>query len=133
MRAWLAWLLALGLAPAWAAPVQVTDDRGVAVTLPAAPQRVLTLLPSLTELVCELGACDRLVGVDDYSNWPEAVRKLPRVGGLEDARIETIVALRPDVVLAASSSRAIGRLESLGVKVAIGTICAYPKFTSAAR
>jgi iron complex transport system substrate-binding protein len=57
------------------------------------------------------------VGVDDFANWPEAVRKLPHVGGLEDARIETILALRPDVVLVPVSSRALGRLEALGLKV----------------
>ena len=95
----------------------VTDDRGVTVTLAQPPQRIVTLMPALAEMVCELGACARLVGVDDYSNWPEAVRKLPHVGGLEDARIETIVALRPDVVLLPLSSRALGRLEALGLKV----------------
>jgi iron complex transport system substrate-binding protein len=68
--------------------------------------------------VCELGACDRLVAVDDYANWPPRVRQLPRVGGLEDTNIERIVALRPDLVLLASSSRAVGRLEALGIKVA---------------
>lgn len=95
----------------------VTDDRGITVTLAQPPQRVVSLLPALTEIVCELGACSRLVGVDDYSNWPLAVRSLPHVGGLEDARIETIVALRPDVVLLSVSSRALARLEGLGLKV----------------
>jgi len=96
---------------------RVVDDRGVAVDLPQPPQRIVVMLPSLTEIVCELGACDRLVGVDDYSNWPPAVRALPRVGGLEDTNIERIIALKPDLVLVASSSRAVGRLEGLGIKV----------------
>ena len=95
----------------------VTDDRGVTVTLAQPPQRIVTLMPALAEMVCELGACARLVGVDDFSNWPEPVRKLPHVGGLEDASIETIVALRPDVVLLPVSSRALDRLEALGLKV----------------
>lgn len=106
-------LLCWGLAAA----TEVTDDRGVTVRLAQPPQRVLSLLPSLTEIVCALGACERLVGVDNYSNWPVAVRKLPHVGGLEDANIETIVALKPDVVLLAASSRALARLEGLGLKV----------------
>lgn len=112
-------LFALLCLLAWslAAATEVTDDRGVTVRLAAPPQRVLTLLPSLTEMVCDLGACERLVGVDNYSNWPVAVRKLPHVGGLEDANIESIVALKPDVVLLAASSRALARLEGLGVKV----------------
>ncbi|MBA2673449.1 helical backbone metal receptor, partial [Ramlibacter sp.] len=101
-----------------AGATQVVDDRGATITLPNAPQRIVTLLPSLTEIVCELGACARLVGVDNYSNWPESVRALPHVGGLEDANIERIVALKPDLVLAAASSRAIGRLQGLGLNVA---------------
>ena len=100
---------------AWA--LQVTDDRGVTVTLTRPPQRIVSLLPSLTESVCALGACARLVGVDRYSNDPASVRKLPKVGGGLDPNIEAIVALRPDVVLLATSSRASARLESLGLKV----------------
>jgi iron complex transport system substrate-binding protein len=104
----------------WAAQGQaltIVDDRGVAVDLAHPPQRIVSLLPSLTEMVCELHACDRLVGVDSYSNWPGAVQKLPHVGGLEDANIEVIVSLRPDVVLLSASSRALARLEGLGLKV----------------
>lgn len=105
------------LQPAWADPVRIVDDRGRTVTLPAPPRRIVSLLPSLTETVCALGACDRLVGVDDYSNWPERVKALPHVGGLEDAQVETVVALRPDLVLAATSTRSVARLEALGLPV----------------
>ena len=115
MKRWL-WILLWALA-LQAQALQVTDDRGVSVELAQAPQRIVSLLPSLTEMVCELGACDRLVGVDNYSNWPAEAQKLTRVGGLEDANIEIIVSLRPDVVLLSVSSRAMARLESLGVKV----------------
>lgn len=112
----LAFLLALPLA-LQAQALEVVDDRGRAVTLARPPQRIVTLLPSLTEVVCELGACERLVGVDSFSNWPAAVTRLPQVGGLEDASIETIVSLQPDLVLLSVSSRAVTRLESLGIKV----------------
>lgn len=108
--------LALGLTLP-AAALQVTDDRGVTVTLTGSPQRIVSLLPSLTETVCELGACRRLVGVDRYSNFPASVRALPQVGGGIDPNIEAVVALRPDVVLMAKSSRGAQRLEALGVKV----------------
>lgn len=83
----------------------------------AASRRIVTLLPSLTESVCVLGHCDELVGVDDFSDWPAQVAALPRVGGLDDARIEKIVALKPDLVLLAGSTRATGRLKALGVNV----------------
>ena len=96
---------------------QVTDDRGVTVTLPAAPQRIVSILPSLTETVCELGHCVRLVGVDRFSDYPASVQKLPQLGGGMDPNVEAIVALRPDVVLMAKSSRVGPRLESLGIKV----------------
>ena len=96
---------------------QVTDDRGVTVTLVGPPQRIVSILPSLTETVCELGHCARLVGVDRYSNYPNSVQKLPQVGGGLDPNVEAIVALRPDVVLMAKSSRVGERLETLGIKV----------------
>ena len=110
-------LLGTGVAVATAAPVQVTDDRGRELTLAAPPQRIVSLLPSLTETVCELQACTRLVGTDRFSNWPAAVSALPKLGGLEDSQIERIVSLKPDLVLAAVSARAIERLEALGLPV----------------
>jgi iron complex transport system substrate-binding protein len=99
----------------WA--VQVTDDRQVTVIFAQSPQRIVSLLPSLTESVCALGQCQRLVGVDRYSNYPASVKQLPQVGGGMDPNIEAIVALRPDVVLMAVSSRAHERLAALGIKV----------------
>lgn len=115
LRAIAALALAFFLLPARA--LQVTDDRGTRVDFAQPPQRIVSLLPSLTEFVCALDACQRLVGVDDYSNFPATVRSLPHVGGLEDARVESIVALRPDLVLAPTSSRALQRLQALGLRV----------------
>jgi iron complex transport system substrate-binding protein len=57
------------------------------------------------------------VGLDRYSNWPESLKALPRVGGGLDPNIESIVALKPDLVLAAGSTRGVERLEALGLKV----------------
>lgn len=110
-------LLALLGGASAALALQLTDDRGVTVTLAQAPQRIVSLLPSLTETVCELGQCQRLVGVDRYSNFPDSVQKLPQVGGGLDPNIEAIVALKPDVVLMATSSRAGERLQALGIRV----------------
>jgi iron complex transport system substrate-binding protein len=95
----------------------VTDDRGVTSHWAIAPQRVITLLPSLTETVCALGQCARLVGIDRYSNWPDQVKSLPTLGGGMDPNIEAIMALTPDVVFTAQSSRVAERLEALGLKV----------------
>ena len=127
--AWLRWrwlsgllagvtVLTALLRPASAdAAVTLTDDRGRQVVLDRPVLRVVTLLPSLTETVCELQACDRLVGTDRYSNWPASVLPLPKLGGLEDTQLERIVSLKPDLVLVAVSSRVIDRLESLGLRV----------------
>lgn len=119
MSTWSRWLLCLAAfsAVTHAATLQVTDDRGVVVTFDKVPQRIVSLLPSLTETVCELGRCARLVGVDRYSNFPASLSALPQVGGGLDPNIEAIVALKPDVVLMATSSRAAERLRSLGLKV----------------
>lgn len=130
-RAAVAWLLATALQSgvsaasaedrraAAAAPITLHDDRGVALSFAAPPARIVSLLPSLTESVCVLGGCARLVGIDRFSDWPREVRSLPRLGGLEDVQIERVVALKPDVVLAAASARSTQRLEALGVKVLV--------------
>ncbi|MBZ4210594.1 MAG: helical backbone metal receptor [Rhodoferax sp.] len=107
------WLLAAGAVQA----VQVTDDRGLTVTFARTPQRIVSLLPSLTESVCALGQCRRLVGVDRYSNYPESVQALPQVGGGLDPNLEAVIALKPDVVLMATSAPVGERLQSLGIKV----------------
>ena len=109
--------LALAAGAAATAQTTVVDDRGRSLTLARPPQRIVSLMPSLTETVCELGACKRLVGTDRFSNWPDAVRALPKLGGLEDAQIERIVALKPDLVLLTVSARATERLEALGLPV----------------
>ncbi len=130
---WLLWVLATNVcwaaafgllvhspsafAQTAAAPFTFTDDRGREVVIQKAPQRVITLLPSLGEIVCELQACDVLVGVDRYSNWPERVKTLPKLGGLDDTQLEALVKLKPDLVLLARSSRVTQRLDSMGIKV----------------
>lgn len=113
----LGWLAAAHLAQA--AGIELTDQRGVVVRLAAPPQRIVSLLPSLSETVCELGQCQRLVGVDRYSNHPASLKALPQMGGGLDPSIEAVVAMRPDLVLVAASSRVAERLEALGLKVVV--------------
>jgi iron complex transport system substrate-binding protein len=97
--------------------LQVTDDRGVTVTFAQTPQRIVSMLPSLTESICAMAQCHRLVGVDRYSNYPDSLKNVPKLGGGMDPNIEGIVALKPDVVLVSGKSRSSERLEALGIKV----------------
>ena len=115
---WLALLALLWTVGAQAAAsATVVDDRGTVVSLMPVPQRIVSLLPSLTESVCALGQCAKLVGVDRYSNYPPSVRGLTPVGGGLDPSIEAIVALKPDLVLVATSSPGIERMRALGLRV----------------
>lgn len=100
----------------FAAPISVVDDRGVAVVFDKPPQRIVSLLPSLTESVCTLGKCDALVGVDRFSNWPKSIQGLPKLGSMGDVNIERIVQLKPDVVLLEKASPVNSRLDGLGIK-----------------
>lgn len=102
---------------ALAQAIVVRDDRGTEHRLAAPPQRIVSMLPSLTETAWVLGIGSRLVGVDRYSNWPADIAGLPHLGGLDDAQIEAIAALKPDLILASTSSRAMERLEVLGFTV----------------
>lgn len=90
---------------------------GAATGVAAEPHRIVSLVPSLTEAVCMLQACARLVGVDRHSNWPAEIQALPRLGGLDDTPLEALVALRPDLVLAPPSGRLNTRLRELGIEV----------------
>jgi iron complex transport system substrate-binding protein len=110
-------LLLAFFSPVFAENITIVDDRGVSVTFEQAPKRIVSLLPSLTETVCELDQCHRLVGVDRYSDFPKMVQRLPQVGGGLDPSVEAIVALRPDVVLMGTSTRAADHLRTLGLKV----------------
>ncbi|MDP2361664.1 MAG: helical backbone metal receptor [bacterium] len=86
----------------------------------AAPRRVVSLVPSLTETVAALGAADRLVGRSRYCSHPAAVERLPAVGGYLDPSWEAVVALRPDLLLLTPESReARQRAEALGIPVAV--------------
>ena len=113
------WWCLCGLFQAQAtAGVRAQDDKGQPVVLARPAQRVVSLVPSATEVVCALGACGRLVAVDRWSNWPASVKALPRVGGMDDPNVELIALQQPDLVLVAPASRVAARLRSLGFAVA---------------
>ncbi|VFQ46780.1 ABC transporter substrate-binding protein [Desulfoluna butyratoxydans] len=120
-------LFFLALGVAWcglfAARVQaksVTDTTGCVVALPDAPKRVVSLAPSITEIVFSLGKGDLLAGVTRYSDYPEAAQKLPRVGSYIRPELETIVSLKPDLCLAVKDGNpdnVIQRIRAFGIPV----------------
>jgi iron complex transport system substrate-binding protein len=99
-----------------AVPLAVRDDLQHEITLVGAPRRIISLSPPLTETVCALDECGRLVATDRYSNWPALVKTLPKAGGLNDPQIEEIVRLHPDLVLLSSSQRITDRLQEFGIE-----------------
>src|SRR5207253_139591 len=78
------------------------------------------LLPSCTETLFALGSGDRLVGVDDFSDYPEAVNQLPKLGGLYDTQVERALALKPDLIFVSEGSPAIAPLARAGAAVWAG-------------
>jgi iron complex transport system substrate-binding protein len=113
----LVWMLPHGTA--WS-DIQVTDDAGQRVTLRKPAQRIVSLAPHITELLFAVGAGAAVVGTSEFSDYPEAARALPRVGGGGGLDLEAILALQPDLVIAWKSGNPAGqarRLEQLGVPV----------------
>lgn len=101
-----------------AAEPRALDDRGAELVLAAPAKRIVTLAPSLAELVYAAGAGEKLVGVSAWSDYPEAARKLPQVGGYGKIDLERLLRLRPDLVIGWRSGNAPGdleRLEKLGI------------------
>lgn len=98
-----AWILIIGaLLLMVTHPVSAFTARdmvGHDLALPASPSRIVSLVPSATEIIFALGGEDRLVGVTDFCDWPPAARAKPHVGGMVNPSLEAIVALRPDLVL----------------------------------
>jgi iron complex transport system substrate-binding protein len=102
------------------ADVAVRDDYGQTVRLQVPAGRIVSLAPHLTELVYAAGAGARMVGAVDYSDFPQEARALPRVGSDAQISIESVMALRPDLIVAwpnPGSVRAINRLAELGLPV----------------
>lgn len=96
------------------------DDAGRTITLAGIPQRIVSLAPSNTEILFAIGAGDRVVGRDEFSEYPEEAASIPSIGGsMGEFSAEAIVALEPDLVLAAeiNTPELIHQLEDLGVTV----------------
>lgn len=105
---------------AWLALLLVGCGRAPRGSEPAThePRRIVTLLPSFTEIVFALGAGERVVGVDDFSDYPPEVARLPKLGGPYDPELERVLALHPDLVLLPSNSKVAAALSQIGIKIA---------------
>lgn len=117
VSALLAWLAMFpGVSPA----SSVVDDLGMTLELPVPAQRIVSLAPHITEILFVVGAADKLVGTSDYSDYPPAAREIQRVGGATTLDVETILSLRPDLVIAWHSGGnrdAVEHLRALGLRV----------------
>ncbi|WP_028610938.1 ABC transporter substrate-binding protein [Paenibacillus harenae] len=99
-------------------PLTLKDDTGTEVTFEQAPTKIVTLVPSETEAIYAIGSGDQVVGVDEWSNYPEEAAAKPKVGDMT-TNIEAVAALNPDLVLASSTmnSEAIAKLRELNITV----------------
>jgi iron complex transport system substrate-binding protein len=105
-----------------AAGVTLTDVAGRTVTIVATPERLISLAPSTTEILFELGLAPKIVATDDFSDYPAEAKNLPKIGGLNGAyNYEQIVALKPDLIFAAgiTAPEAIKKLEDLKLAVVV--------------
>ncbi|MEK9627132.1 MAG: cobalamin-binding protein [Gammaproteobacteria bacterium] len=84
---------------AFATTLEQVDDRGSVISLSAPPVRVVSLAPHLTEILFDIGAGQRLVGVMAFSDFPEQAKALPRVGNHSHLNFEQILSLQPDLIL----------------------------------
>lgn len=116
----LLWILALGVAVTARAEIVVTDDSGATVRIKEPARRIVSLAPHVTETLFAAGAGERIVGVVDYSDYPEAAKRIPRVGGYSKLDLEAIAALKPDLAVGWASGNApahIEKLRALGIPV----------------
>jgi iron complex transport system substrate-binding protein len=102
-------------------PMNVTDDKGRAVTVKTLPERIVSLSPKNTEMLFALGLGDKVVGVTDYCNYPAEAANRTKVGGITNVNVEQVAALNPNVVFADSLTKkeAAEKLEAMGYPVIV--------------
>jgi iron complex transport system substrate-binding protein len=102
--------------------IKVIDDDGIHHVFNQPVKRIVSLMPHATELLFEVGAGDHVVGAVKYSDYPEAAKNIPRVGGYSALNIEAIVALEPDLLIAwpeGNRNRELERLKALGLPILV--------------
>ena len=117
----LAGILSLGVPDSQRADAaEAYDDEGNLISLKAPAMRIISLAPSLTEILYSAGAGNKIVGVVEFSDYPPEARSLPVVGRYDSLDLETLLALQPDLVIAWQSGNpraAINRLRELGLTI----------------
>ncbi len=108
-------------------PVTVTDDAGTELTLDAPPERIVSLAPSSTEIVCALEACDRLVGVTDFDDYPAEVADIDDVVINAQVDVERVVAAEPDLVIAAGNEITPSAVIAQLVELDLPVLVLYPE------
>lgn len=131
-------LLNCGVAiAAHAAGISAIDDRGARITLPAPARRIVSLAPSITELIFAAGAGEQLIGVPRFSDYPVAAKAIPQIGDASRIDLERVLSLRPDLIVAwktGNHAADFERLEGLGLAVFVaepGTLAAIPRLLRA--
>ena len=106
----------------------VVDDYGRTVVVPAQPQRVVSLSPAVTEIIFALGAQDLLVGRTDFCVYPDAAAEIPSIGGISNLNIESILALKPDLVISGSmvGKKVTDQMDAMGTPMVC--VIEKPKF-----
>lgn len=102
------------------AAITVKDDAGLTVTVGKPAMRVVSMAPSVTELLFAAGGGNQIVGAVNYSDYPEAAKRIPRIGSNREVDMEFLVSLKPDLIVAwrhNSSERQIEMVRSLGIPV----------------
>lgn len=96
-------------------PGDFTDDMGREVTINEVPQRIISFGPNITEILFALGLEEKVVGVSDFSDYPEAAKEIAKVGNAFSPSLEKIVELEPDLVLTVEHEQLNAELEALGL------------------
>lgn len=94
---------------------------GVATQLMAAPRRIISIAPTVTEILYGVGVFDRVVAVSEYCTYPPEVKSLPRVGGWHTPNLERLVALKPDLVVMTDAQVPfiLDQLQQVGIKTLV--------------
>ncbi|MBP2026809.1 iron complex transport system substrate-binding protein [Acetoanaerobium pronyense] len=102
-------------------PMTIVDSYGRAVELETEPQRVISIAPSITEIIYSIDAQEKLVGRTDFCDYPEDVIEIESIGSLTDPSIEKIMEINPDIVIASTHFKedVLKKMEELGIKVLI--------------